>query len=126
MESDILSPKGSVSNSKGHTAPVSDAAIFGNNRYLISGARDNSVKIWDIKEQKEINSLIGEKGRDAFSFVGVSADEKYFFRGGSKEVSMWEMASQKLVFNKRTITAFIRIFLRCPTPISFTTDRVWV
>ena len=99
---------------KGHTAAVSDAAIFGNNRYLISGARDNSVKIWDIKEQKEINSLIGEKGRDAFSYVGVSADEKYFFRGGSKEVSMWEMASQKLIFNKTDDNGFYKDFFAVP------------
>ncbi|MBK7097299.1 MAG: WD40 repeat domain-containing protein [Sphingobacteriales bacterium] len=99
---------------KGHTAAVSDAVIFGNNRYLISGGRDNSIKIWDIKGQKEINSLIGEKGRDAYSFVGVSADEKYFFRGGSKEVTMWEMATQKLVFNSADDNAFYKDFFPVP------------
>ncbi len=99
---------------KGHTAAVSDAAIFGNNQYLITGGRDNSVKIWNIKTQKEINSLIGEKGRDAFSFVGVSSDDQYFFRGGSKEISMWEMASQKLVFNKLDDKGFFKDFFAVP------------
>lgn len=99
---------------KGHTAAVSDAIIFGNNRYLISGGRDNSVKIWDIKEQKEINSLIGEEGRDAFSYVGVSSNGKYFFRGGSKEVSMWEMSSQKLVFTNKDERSFFKDFFAAP------------
>lgn len=99
---------------KGHTAAVSDATIFGNNRYVITGGRDNSVKIWDIKEKKEINSLVGEKGRDAFSFVGVSSDEKYFFRGGSKEVSMWEMATQKQIFNIKDGKGFFKDFFSVP------------
>jgi WD40 repeat protein len=82
---------------KGHTAPVSDASITSDNRYIVSGARDNSVKVWDRISQKEIASFAGEKGRGAYSFVAISPDGKYVFRGGSSEFSIGSFDTKKWV-----------------------------
>lgn len=99
---------------KGHTETVTDALIFGKNQYVLSGGRDNSIKIWDLRSQKEIASFAGEKGRGAYSFVGITPDEEYVMRGGSKELTIWKTKTKALYQNVLLEDGFVKDIVVTP------------
>jgi WD40 repeat protein len=66
------------------------------NPMLVSGSRDGTLKIWDLKTYQEIRTLSGHK--DDTSSVAVSADAKHIISGGADTiVKLWCFHTGKLL-----------------------------
>ena len=74
---------------QGHTSPVHSITLTSDNKYLVSGSgslnltlstgTDNTVRIWSLKQKKEIAALEGHY--DVVSSVAVTSDNKYIVSG---------------------------------------------
>ncbi len=65
-------------------------------KYLASGSRDNTVKLWSVELQKEVTTLKGHS-LSVYS-VAFSPDGKYLSSGSwDKTVKLWSVESQKEV-----------------------------
>jgi WD40 repeat protein len=49
---------------KGHYSSVSSVVFSQNNKFLLSGSYDTTVKVWDIDSGQEVASLISFGERD--------------------------------------------------------------
>lgn len=47
----------------GHSASVNSVKLSKDNKFVVSGSSDKTVKIWDVKNKKCIRTLIGHKSR---------------------------------------------------------------
>jgi WD40 repeat protein len=63
----------------GHEASVTCIAFSSDGKYLASGARDNTVRIWIIETQKLLNTLRGHAS--SVWAVAISPDSKYLASG---------------------------------------------
>ena len=61
--------------SSGHNQPVNCVDISPNGKYIVSGANDNLVKVYNLTMQQELNTLVGYTGR--IHQVKFSSDNKY-------------------------------------------------
>ncbi len=65
-------------------------AFSKNDKYIISGSSDNSIKIWERETGSEIKTLIGHSG--GVTSIAVSKDEKYIISGSyDKFIIIWEL-----------------------------------
>ncbi|MDR1912638.1 MAG: caspase family protein [Helicobacteraceae bacterium] len=78
----------------GHSSLVNSVAFSADNRYVLSGSDDNTVRLWDIKTGKEIRRFTGHSS-SVYS-VAFSADGKYALSGsGDKTVRLWDIKTGK-------------------------------
>ena len=78
----------------GHVKSVK-AIVFGPaNKWVATGAVDNTIRIWDTKVGQELRSLSGHSG--AVSYLVVSGDGKILASAGNdKTVRIWDVAYGK-------------------------------
>ena len=85
---------------RGHTNVVTSAAISRDGRRLISGSRDNSVRLWNPDTGQEIKKIPGQMagGLNWVRSVAISPDGKYALWGGTSNiVVLWDLDQDKLV-----------------------------
>ncbi|TXT59908.1 MAG: hypothetical protein BAJALOKI1v1_1350007 [Promethearchaeota archaeon] len=83
----------------GHNWKMHLLRVFGNEQFIVSGAQ--SIKIWDLKEKKEITSLLGHEGADIYS-GDITPNEKHLITGDKKgKVRIWDL--DKLIHSERII-----------------------
>ena len=77
---------------KGHSSTVTSVAITPDGKYIVSGSRDNTIKLWDIKSGEEICQFVsfndGEwiaSTKDGYYNCSKNA-YKYFNFQNNKEV----------------------------------------
>ncbi|MBT7696295.1 MAG: WD40 repeat domain-containing protein, partial [Desulfobacterales bacterium] len=82
----------------GHTRSITSVAFTPDGRFIVSGSRDETIKIWEASTGREIRTISGI-GEDissiAISPCGryiISADEDY-----SENLKLWDMASGKKI-----------------------------
>ncbi|MFX0040138.1 MAG: NosD domain-containing protein [Promethearchaeota archaeon] len=81
---------------KGHAMGISSIAISPDNKYIISGSKDTTIKIWERDTGKLLRSLRGHK--KYINSVVVSPDGKYIISGSNdKTVKVWDLNTGKLV-----------------------------
>lgn len=78
----------------GHTNMVSSIAISPDNRYVLSGSWDNSLKLWGLKTGRVIRTFSGHTG-----FVNTAAftkDGRYAVSGSNDDtLKLWDIATGK-------------------------------
>jgi WD40 repeat protein len=72
---------------EGHAKDIRTVAFLPGRRYIVSGAEDKTVKIWDVDKKSEIASL---ENNDKVTNVAVSYDGKWL-AVGSNELSLWKL-----------------------------------
>ena len=76
----------------GHSNWVNSVAISSDNKLIISGSEDKSIKIWDIESGKEIKKLNGHS--ECVYSVAISSDNKYIVSGsGDNSIKIWNLQS---------------------------------
>jgi WD40 repeat protein len=65
---------------KGHSMWVRSVAISPDNKYIVSGSDDDTIRLWDVKSGKEIRTFIGHT--DYVTSVS--------FTGGQQKHRLWK------------------------------------
>ena len=82
----------------GHLKPINAVAFSIDSRFVFSGSRDATLKIWDAATGKEIRSFKGIK--EEINSLAVSPDGMYVLTGDAgydKNVRLWEIATGKMI-----------------------------
>ena len=72
---------------KGHTNYVRKLALF-NNGVLCSASRDSSIKLWDMKSGKCINTLEGQ-GQSWVNDIKILPNGSLISVGTDKAIRIW-------------------------------------
>ncbi|MDX4026066.1 caspase family protein [Aliarcobacter skirrowii] len=76
----------------GHSNGINSVAISSDNRYIVSGSDDKTVRLWDFKSGKLLKTLNGHS--NSVNSVTISSDNRYIVSGSSdKTVKLWDISS---------------------------------
>jgi WD40 repeat protein len=80
----------------GHTAEVYSVAISADGRFVVSGGRDQTVRVWDRASGQLLHKLEGHS--DWVRGVSISADGRWVVSGADdRTVRVWDRASGQLL-----------------------------
>ncbi|MDW7973025.1 MAG: caspase family protein [Thermodesulfovibrio sp.] len=75
---------------KEHSKGVTSIAFSPDGKYIISGSKDNTVKLWEVSSGKEIMTLIGHSGW--VTSVAFSPDGRYIASGSDDgTIRLWDI-----------------------------------
>ena len=81
---------------KGHTNYVFALAFSSDSRYLASGSRDRTIRIWDMDQRREVHLLKGHE--DDIYAVAFSPDGKWVVSGSDDHtLRLWSVQEGRLV-----------------------------
>jgi WD40 repeat protein len=79
---------------RGHTSYIEDVAYAPNGEFAVSGSRDETVRIWDVKTGLERQTLQGHN--DWVTVVAISPDNGLILSGGDDStVRVWDANTGK-------------------------------
>lgn len=82
---------------KGHTAAVKSVAFSPNGKFLVTGSRDRSAKLWELESGMEMRSFLGHDL--TINSVQVSSDGKWLVTSSADQMAkVWELATGKEIF----------------------------
>ena len=77
---------------KGHTREILCMAMHPSGRYIASGGKDNSVRLWDIKTGNELKVFEGHT--DDVNYVAFSSDGKFLISASNDNtVRVWDLSN---------------------------------
>jgi len=79
---------------------IAAVAFSPDGRYVLSGARDNTLKLWDVATGKEIRTFKGHLSgfRPGVNSVAFSPDGRYVLSGGEDNtMRLWEVSTGKQI-----------------------------
>jgi hypothetical protein len=103
----VEGPPGQLKEFKGHTAAVYALAVSGNGRWMISGARDGSVRCWDLATG-ELRHQIASPFQRVQSVAFTLEDRFIVGHGGTKELAVWDLREGRLANRLPTGKSSIR------------------
>ncbi|CAA6819536.1 MAG: High-affnity carbon uptake protein Hat/HatR [uncultured Sulfurovum sp.] len=77
----------------GHLFQINSIKIGPNEKYIVSSSDDNMIKLWDIKNEKEIKSI--NRNYTWNSSLAFSPNGEYIIFGDGKSVKRWDIKSGK-------------------------------
>jgi WD40 repeat protein len=82
----------------GHTDGINDVLVLSDGVTAISAAIDNTIRIWNIAEQRELHRL-NSQGADADAVaLAISPDERLLAAAHSRgAVTVWDLESREIV-----------------------------
>ena len=82
---------------QGHTDEVNSVVVSPDNKFIISGSSDNSIKVWNILDLKEEFTLLGHTGH--VKSVCSSSDGRFIISGSEdKTIKIWNVQEQRAEF----------------------------
>jgi WD40 repeat protein len=76
-----------VATLEGHEDYVTSVTFSPDSKYLASGSRDETVKLWSVESQTEIVTLLEHS--KCVNSVAFSPDGKYLASGSYDSVKLW-------------------------------------
>ncbi|MCX7595844.1 MAG: hypothetical protein N2235_19190 [Fischerella sp.] len=80
---------------KGHALKVSSVAITADNKTVISGSEDNTIKIWNLGTGQLKRTLTDRTG--VVNYLSVTPDGKYIVSAEDKSVRIWNLQTGALI-----------------------------
>ena len=65
---------------EGHTNSVQAVAITSDNKYIISGGNDRTIRIWNLLEKAQ--ETVFEGHNNSIHTIAITSDNKYIISGG--------------------------------------------
>ena len=79
---------------EGHTGWVASVAITHDNKYVVSGGGDNTVRVWNLEYKRQEAVLQGHT--DRVKSVAVTQNNKYVVSGGGNNtVRVWNLLDKR-------------------------------
>ena len=80
---------------EGHTENVASLALTSDDKYIISGSEDKTVRIWNRSEKRQEAVLKGHT--DYVLTVAVTSDNKYIISGCEYDnvIIIWSLLEKK-------------------------------
>ncbi len=79
-------------NPVGHNGVINSVAISPDDRYVLSGSDDKTMKLWELSSGDEIRTFVGHT--DSVNSVVISPDGLYILSGsGDKTMKLWNLSS---------------------------------
>ena len=79
----------------GHNNWINSVSFSHDDKYIVSGSRDNTIKIWDFKTGEYVKTLTGHNYY--IWSVSISHDDKYIVSGSYDKIKIWDFESGKCV-----------------------------
>lgn len=80
----------------GHSEQLWTVAMSSDNKYIVTGAWDNSAKLWDVQTGKQLRSFNGHDGY--IMSVNLSDDNKFLLTSSNdKTLKIWDMYNGSLL-----------------------------
>ena len=81
---------------KGHTEIINTVVVTADNKQIISGARDNQIKVWNLETGKEEFTLTGHKKE--VTSLAVTSDRKLLISASADEtIKIWDLIEKKQI-----------------------------
>lgn len=81
---------------RGHYAAIKAVAFTPDGKYLLTGSRDKSIKLWDVTSGRELRSYLGHSA--TINDIDVSDDGKHFVSSSADMTAiLWEISTGKLI-----------------------------
>lgn len=79
---------------KGHELAVVSVAISADSNFIVTGSKDKSAKLWDVRNGREVRSFLGHE--HTITALDLSHDGKYLITGSyDKTTRLWEIETGK-------------------------------
>lgn len=80
---------------EGHTHPIHSLAITSDNKFIISGSADCTVRIWDLAKKRQVGEL---RHKDIVSSVVITKDDKYCIScSRDKKIKLWDIQARQKI-----------------------------
>jgi WD40 repeat protein len=103
-----ISSRNKIRSFTGHTDSIDSAAFSSDGKWLVTGSRDNTARIWEVDSGKLLMTLLSATAGD-MQTVAFSPDGTKVLTG-SKTVRLWSMTSddpqQQTIFTPAGVSAF--------------------
>ena len=86
---------------QGHISYVKSLAISCDNKYIVTGSSDKTIRVWDTEKRQQVAVLFGHKSW--VTYVLITSDNKYIVSASDdKTVRVWNFIEQESVFEGHT------------------------
>jgi hypothetical protein len=89
-------PVGAVRTLEGHTGEIKGVAFSPNGRYAVSGAKDETVRLWDLATGKEMRVLRGHT-KEVWSVAYHPNGRQVFSASWDATVRLWDTSTGRTV-----------------------------
>jgi len=81
---------------RGHNAAIKAAVFTSDGKYMLTGSRDKTAKLWDLNNGRELKTYFGHES--TINGIALSPDGKYFATSSAdKTARLWEVATGQLI-----------------------------
>jgi len=81
---------------RGHNASVKAVTFTKDGKYLLTGSRDKTIKLWEIATGRELRSFYGHES--TINDLALSPDGKQFLSSSAdKSAKLWDIESGKII-----------------------------
>lgn len=103
---DVRTPNEVVATFEGHTRAVNTLAVFGDNRTIISGASDTTIRIWDLR-----NGALGLLGKHQkpVRVAKIADADMVASAGDDGRVCIWDVAGNYKSTTQQPLKSFIAL-----------------